>query len=121
MEIIPINQICFIYIFLDAESAPAVFNVHVLQFIERISGPLKSFNLDLRTAAVRSLRACLMLVEKRETRYRVQWWYQLFDQTMRALERPWVSSEREMEATVHGALLTLGELLQHSGEFMLAR
>lgn len=31
----------------------------------------------------KALKACLMLVEKRETRYRVQWYYKLFEQTMR--------------------------------------
>ena len=30
-----------------------------------------------------ALKACLVLVEKRETRYRVQWYYKLFEQTMR--------------------------------------
>ena len=37
----------------------------------------------MRDAAVQALKACLMLVEKRETRYRVQWYYKLFEQTMR--------------------------------------
>lgn len=32
-------------------------------------------------------QACLVLVEKRETRYRVQWYYKLFEQTMRGLAR----------------------------------
>jgi hypothetical protein len=32
-------------------------------------------------------QACLKLVAERETRYRVQWYYKLFEQTMRGLNR----------------------------------
>jgi hypothetical protein len=74
-------------------------------------------------AAVAALRACLILVEQRETRYRVQWWYKLFEQTMRGVQVcPWMrAADQDLEANVHASLLTLGELLQHSREFMLAR
>jgi serine/threonine-protein kinase mTOR len=107
---------------MSADSCPAVFNVHVRQFVVLIWSGLRDPKLDIRSAAVAALRACLILVEKRETRYRVQWWYNLFEQTMRGLVRPWLkASERDIEANVHASLLTLGELLQHSGEFMLAR
>jgi FKBP12-rapamycin complex-associated protein len=34
-----------------------------------------------------TLQACLKLVAERETRYRVQWYYKLFEQTMRGLNR----------------------------------
>ena len=54
-------------------------------------------------------QACLVLVEKRETRYRVQWYYRLFEETQRGLTR--VTSLE----TVHGSLLALGELLRHTG------
>jgi hypothetical protein len=60
-------------------------------------------------------QACLCLVEARETRYRVQWYYRLFEETQRGLTRT-----TSVEA-VHGSLLALGELLRHTGEFMLAR
>lgn len=105
----------------SADSCPAVFNVHVRQFVDLIWSGLRDPKLDIRSAAVAALRACLILVEERETRYRVQWWYNLFEQTMRGLVRPWKASEKDVEANVHASLLTLGELLQHSGEFMLAR
>lgn len=54
-------------------------------------------------------QACLCLVEKRETRYRVQWYYRLFEETQRGLTR---SSSME---SVHGSLLALGELMNHTG------
>ena len=98
-----------------AIAAPAVFNVHVRSFIEVIWNPLRDSDPKVRKAAVSALRACLVLIEKRETRYRVQWYYRLFEETQRGLSRT-TSVE-----TVHGSLLALGELLCHTGEFMLAR
>lgn len=92
-----------------AEHAPAVFNVHVRSFIEVIWHPLRDPRQHIREAAVDALRACLMLVEQRETRYRVQWYYRLFEETQRGLTR--VTSLE----TVHGSLLALGELLRHTG------
>jgi serine/threonine-protein kinase mTOR len=109
------------WLWLIAENAPSVFNVHVLQFMERIWNALRDSRMTVREVAVRALRACLQLVEKRETRYRVQWWYRLFDQTMLGLERPLNFKPYEMEVYIHASLLALGELLEHSGEFMLAR
>lgn len=54
-------------------------------------------------------QACLEVVEQRETRYRVQWYYRLFDETHRGLQR---TSQIEC---VHGSLMALGELVQHTG------
>lgn len=54
-------------------------------------------------------------MEKRETRYRVQWYYRLFEETQRGLQTG------TSEAVVHGSLLAMGEMLRHTGEFMLAR
>lgn len=105
-----------------AEAAPAVFNVHVRTFIDVIWNALRDNLLEVRLAAVSALRACLVLVEQRETRYRVQWWYRLFEQTMKVLVAPLLSrNERDVEAHVHASLLALGELLEHTREFMLAR
>eukprot|EP00891_Asterochloris_glomerata_P006787 jgi/Astpho2/6787/fgenesh1_pm.00103_%23_6_t len=98
-----------------ALNAPAVFNVHVRAFIDVIWTGLRDPKLHIRESAVDALRACLCLVEKRETRYRVQWYYRLFEETMRGLTRA------PTQEAVHGSLLALGELLQHTGEFMLAR
>lgn len=48
-------------------------------------------------------------MEKRETRYRVQWYYRLFEETQKGLK--WGTSVE----VVHGSLLALGELLRHTG------
>jgi hypothetical protein len=37
--------------------------------------------------SVSHTQACLKLVAARETRYRVQWYYKLFEQTMKGLNR----------------------------------
>ena len=37
--------------------------------------------LTVREAAVAALRECLVVIEKRETRYRVRWYYKLYEET----------------------------------------
>ncbi|KAL6771425.1 TOR1 [Auxenochlorella protothecoides x Auxenochlorella symbiontica] len=98
-----------------AIAAPAVFNVHVKVFVEAIWNGIRDPKLHIRETAVAALQACLVLIEKRETRYRVQWYYRLFEQTKAGLAR---AAPVEI---VHGSLLALGELVRHTGEFMLAR
>jgi FKBP12-rapamycin complex-associated protein len=51
-----------------AENAPTVFNV-----IEAVWVALRDPKLQVRERAVKALRACLCVIEKRETRWRVQW------------------------------------------------
>ncbi|WZZ64100.1 hypothetical protein YC2023_075470 [Brassica napus] len=56
-----------------AENASTVFNVHVPQFVDAIWIALRDPQLQVRERAVEALRACLRVIEKRETRWRVQW------------------------------------------------
>lgn len=56
-----------------AENASTVFNVHVPQFVDAIWVALRDPQLHVRERAVEALRACLRVIEKRETRWRVQW------------------------------------------------
>lgn len=67
------------------------------------------------------LQRVLVLVEKRETRYRVQWYYGLYEATMRSLNREPRTGVLPSAESIHGGLLALGELLMHTGEFLLAR
>jgi FKBP12-rapamycin complex-associated protein len=46
-----------------------VFNVHVPAFIHAIWPALRDPRLTVREAAVRALRECLVVIEKRETRW----------------------------------------------------
>lgn len=77
--------------------------------------------IALYTYCILIPQACLCLVEKRETRYRVQWYYKLFEQTMRGMKRDHRTGAMPSPEAIHGSLLALAELLQHTGEFMLAR
>ena len=51
-----------------ARNAPTVFNVHVPAFIDAIWPALRDQSLAIREAAVRALRECLVVIEKREDR-----------------------------------------------------
>lgn len=57
-----------------AENASTVFNVHVPEFVDAIWVALRDPTLAVREKAVEALRACLRVIEKRETRWRVQWY-----------------------------------------------
>lgn len=57
-----------------AENASTVFNVHVPDFVDAIWVALRDPTLAVRERAVEALRACLRVIEKRETRWRVQWY-----------------------------------------------
>lgn len=56
-----------------AENASTVFNVHVPEFVDAIWVALRDPKQTVRERAVEALRACLHVIEKRETRWRVQW------------------------------------------------
>ena len=56
-----------------AENASTVFNVHVADFVDAIWVALRDPTLAVRERAVEALRACLRVIEKRETRWRVLW------------------------------------------------
>ena len=56
-----------------AENASTVFNVHVPEFVDAIWVALRDPTLPILEQAVEALRACLRVIEKRETRWRVQW------------------------------------------------
>ncbi|KAL1192594.1 Serine/threonine-protein kinase TOR [Cardamine amara subsp. amara] len=98
-----------------AENASTVFNVHVPQFVEAIWVALRDQQLQVRERAVEALRACLRVIEKRETRWRVQWYYRMFEATQVGLGR------NAAVHSIHGSLLAVGELLRNTGEFMMSR
>ncbi|KAF4382019.1 hypothetical protein CsatB_005984 [Cannabis sativa] len=98
-----------------AENASTVFNVHVPEFVDVIWVALRDPRLDVRERAVEALRACLRVIEKRETRWRVQWYYRMFEATQDGLGR------NAPVHSIHGSLLAVGELLRNTGEFMMSR
>ncbi|KAI9166124.1 hypothetical protein LWI28_026644 [Acer negundo] len=98
-----------------AENASTVFNVHVPEFVDAIWVALRDPTLAVRERAVEALRACLRVIEKRETRWRVQWYYRMFEATQDGLGR------NAPVHSIHGSLLAVGELLRNTGEFMMSR
>ncbi|KAL9244759.1 hypothetical protein vseg_018491 [Gypsophila vaccaria] len=98
-----------------AENASTVFNVHVPEFVDAIWVALRDPSLDVRERAVEALRACLRVIEKRETRWRVQWYYRMFEATQEGL------GKNAPVHSIHGSLLAVGELLRNTGEFMMSR
>nr|XP_027112687.1 serine/threonine-protein kinase TOR [Coffea arabica] len=98
-----------------AENASTVFNVHVPEFVDAIWVALRDPSVDVRERAVEALRACLRVIEKRETRWRVQWYYRMFEATQEGL------GKNAPIHSIHGSLLAVGELLRNTGEFMMSR
>ncbi|CAK9315702.1 unnamed protein product [Citrullus colocynthis] len=98
-----------------AENASTVFNVHVPEFVDAIWVALRDPQLAVRERAVEALRACLRVIEKRETRWRVQWYYRMFEATQHGL------GKNAPVHSIHGSLLAVGELLRNTGEFMMSR
>ncbi|KAB2095069.1 hypothetical protein ES319_A01G009900v1 [Gossypium barbadense] len=98
-----------------AENASTVFNVHVPEFVDAIWVALRDPTLAVRERAVEALRACLRVIEKRETRWRVQWYYRMFEATQDGL------GKNAPIHCIHGSLLAVGELLRNTGEFMMSR
>ncbi|CDO97313.1 unnamed protein product [Coffea canephora] len=89
-----------------AENASTVFNVHVPDFVDAIWVALRDPSVDVRERAVEALRACLRVIEKRETRWRVQWYYRMFEATQEGL------GKNAPIHSIHGSLLAVGELLR---------
>lgn len=98
-----------------AENAPTVFNVHVPVFVDAVWVALRDPSVAVRERAVEALRACLCVIEKRETRWRVQWYYRMFEATQDGL------GKNASHHSIHGSLLAVGELLRNTGEFMMSR
>ncbi|KAL3621060.1 hypothetical protein CASFOL_035972 [Castilleja foliolosa] len=91
-----------------AENASTVFNVHVPEFVDAIWVALRDPKLDVRERAVEALRACLWVIEMRETRWRVQWYYRMFEASQEGLK-----NDSPIHC-IHGSLLAVGELLRLS-------
>jgi FKBP12-rapamycin complex-associated protein len=89
-----------------AVNASTVFNVHVPDFVDAIWVALRDPVLPIREQAVEALRACLGVIEERETRWRVQWYYRMFEAAYDGL------GENASVHSIHGSLLAVGELLR---------
>ncbi|PHT30540.1 Serine/threonine-protein kinase TOR [Capsicum baccatum] len=93
-----------------AENASTVFNVHVPEFVDAIWVTLRDPTLAVQEKAIEALRACLRVIEKCEIRWRVHWYYRMFEATQDGLGR------NAPVHSIHGSLLAVGELLRPSLE-----
>ncbi|PHT30569.1 Serine/threonine-protein kinase TOR [Capsicum baccatum] len=111
-----------------AENASTVFNVHVPEFVYAIWVALRDPTLVVQGKSIEALHTCLRVIEKRETRWRVQWYYRKFEAAQDGLGRnaPVHSIHGSLLAvgellSIHGSLLAVGELLRNTREFMMSR
>ncbi|KAF1314231.1 Phosphatidylinositol kinase, partial [Globisporangium splendens] len=129
-----------------ARSAPTLFHVNLTTFFQSIWGAIRDTRVEIREAATEALSACLQLITRRQTRHRVQWYCKVYDQVFEGLNvgrtgvGSGVASGHSGASTltitasspasgtvttswecVHGSLLVIGELLQHTGGFMVPR
>lgn len=132
-----------------ARAAPTLFHVNLTTFFQSIWGAVRDPRVEIREAATDALSACLQLITARQTRHRVQWYCKVYDHAFEGL-RPatarlanasggaFSTSSSSLSASstgpsssstpatlswecIHGSLLVVGELLQHTGRFMVPR
>lgn len=99
-----------------AESTPTLFNVHVPKFLDLIWVALRDQKTMIRECAVEALRACLNDIGKREREWRLTCYCKIFEAAQAGFR-----AKTSNVHVIHGSLLTLGELLATTGDFMLSR
>jgi FKBP12-rapamycin complex-associated protein len=97
-----------------AKNAPTLFNVYVAEFFDKIWTALRDPKEQVRIGAVDALRACLTLILERQSSMRVQWYYKIYDEAIKGLRQ-------SSPENIHGSLLTIGELLRSTGDFLSTR
>jgi FKBP12-rapamycin complex-associated protein len=94
-----------------AQNTPTLFNVHVEKFLSHIWVTLRDPKALIREASIEALHNCLLLIAKRGRELRTDRYRTIYTELQHSLK----SSNGDY---IHGALLTLGELLLNTGDFM---
>ena len=97
-----------------AENAPVLFYSHVGTFFEHVAVVLTDKDKLIRESATKALRACLRLIGDRDSRWRVKWYYKLYEVVQTGLSLG--SSDN-----LHGCFLATKELLENTDDFMVPR
>ncbi|KAL6080518.1 Serine/threonine-protein kinase tor1 [Balamuthia mandrillaris] len=97
-----------------ASNAPTLFYVYIGTFFDLIWAALRDETEIVREAARKALRAALRVIAERSERLRLQWYHKVYEEAQAGLK---VNNF----ASIHGSLITLGELLKNTGEFMHSR
>lgn len=66
------------------------------------------------TPTRRALSACLQILAQRNTVAHVNWYCKIYEQVQEGLSKG-------QAASIHGSLLIVGEMLSHTGDFMVPR
>ncbi|KAI9917544.1 hypothetical protein PsorP6_012846 [Peronosclerospora sorghi] len=120
-----------------SSSGPDALSYRLDDVFSKLWGAVRDPRVEIRKAATSALAACLQLITKRQTRPRA---YGIYNTIARdVVSAAWLGNgstidEREKCRTVqskapkarqvgyaHGSLLVIGELLAHTGRFMVPR
>lgn len=99
-----------------SQNTPTLFSVYVEQFLQHIWIALRDPKPQIRDAAVEALRACLVDIANRDTRWSNKCYKELYLEAMKGFE-----IKNATGPEVHASLLVIGELLFNTGEFMISR
>jgi len=85
-----------------AVNSPTLFYGYVPSFVDLIWIALRDVKPSIREAAVQALGAALELISQRESRFRLQWYQKIFEETLRGFNKNANSD------WIHASLLTTG-------------
>ncbi|CAO1620602.1 unnamed protein product [Sympodiomycopsis kandeliae] len=97
-----------------ARNVPLLFHVYVQRVLERIWVALRDTRVLVREGAAEALGACLQIIAQREKQMGSQLCEIIYEEAERGLKGVTVES-------IHGSLMAVQELLQHSKNFMKTR
>lgn len=97
-----------------ARSVPHLFHVYVSRVLDRIWVGLRDTRVLVREGAAEALGACLQIISQREKQMGIQTYESIYEEAEKGLKSSAVES-------IHGSLLAIQELLQHSKTFMRSR
>lgn len=98
-----------------ARNVPLLFHVYVQRVLERIWVALRDTRVLVREGAAEALGACLQIIAQREKQMGSQLCEMIYEEAEKGLKGTTTES-------IHGSLMTIQELLQHSKHvsFMLS-
>ncbi|KAI9893709.1 MAG: phosphatidylinositol kinase- protein kinase tor1 [Vezdaea aestivalis] len=94
-----------------AQKSPTLLYSFVPQILEVIWVALRDQKVMIRESAAQAVRECFSIIAARDPQLRQQWFARIYDEIIRSFTMNTVEA-------VHGALLTIKELLEKGGMFM---
>ena len=96
------------------QNAPTLLYAFVPQVIDLIWVALRDVKVQIREAAGEALNACLDIIFQRESSFRIQWYNKVLEETHKGFKLGTPES-------IHGSLLTVGELFTKTGRVQFIR